>query len=106
MDHHGIPTVKLGYFGRVDPRIYGIDYTLAAREPGPGWHVISVNFLVGRPYYLFAEGKVHTIDADYYAAYRSLTPEAVLGHTLFVFPGDAAVMQRFGPKQHRQDGGS
>ncbi len=88
MENNGVATVKLGYFGRVDPRIYGIDYTLAGREIGEGIHAISVNFLVGRPYYLLADGAVRFIDFNYYASYRSLVPQAILGNTLFIFFGD------------------
>jgi hypothetical protein len=88
MANNGVATVKLGYFGRVDPRIYGIDYTLAGREIGEGIHAISVNFLVGRPYYLLADGTVRFIDFNYYASYRSLVPQAILGNTLFIFSGD------------------
>ena len=88
MENNGVATVKLGYFGRVDPRIYGIDYTLAGREIGEGIHAISVNFLVGRPYYLLADGAIRFIDFNYYASYRSLVPQAILGNTLFIFSGD------------------
>ena len=87
MTDNGVTTIKLGYFGRVDPRIYGIDYTLADRQIGEGLHAISVNFLVGRPYYLLAEGTLRYIDFDYYAAYRSLVPITVLGNTIFIFSG-------------------
>ena len=88
MTDNRVATIKLGYFGRVDPRIYGIDYTLADSEIGEGLHAISVNFLVGRPYYLLSEGTLRLIDFDYYASYRSLVPIAVLGNTIFIFSGD------------------
>lgn len=88
MTDNKVETVKLGYFGRVDPGIYHIDYTLAERAIGEGLHAISVNFLVGRPYYLLFEGALRYIDRDYYASYRSLVPVAVLGNTIFIFSGD------------------
>jgi len=36
MTENGVVRIRLGYFGRVDPRIYGIDYRLAEREIGEG----------------------------------------------------------------------
>lgn len=52
MDKNHIHEIKLGYFGRVDPTIYGINYSLAEKEPLEGIYAISINFLVGRAYYL------------------------------------------------------
>jgi hypothetical protein len=52
MEKNGIENIRLGYFGRVDPEIYGIDYTLPGSELEAGTYAISINFLVGRPYYL------------------------------------------------------
>jgi hypothetical protein len=88
MTDNGIATIKMGYFGRVDPKIYGINYSLAERNIGEGVHAISVNFLVGRPYYLLGEGTLRYIDFDYYKSYRSLVPIAVLGNTIFIFSED------------------
>ena len=87
MEKNGIKKIRLGYFGRVDPKIYGIDYTLANQEVENGIYAISANFLVGRPYYLLEEKskKLIYIDADYFKSYRELKPSAIIGHTLYVF---------------------
>lgn len=76
MDKHNINKIKLGYFGRVDPTIYGVDYTLAERKPSDGMYAISKNFLVGRPYYLLKENTHELLYADinYYDSYRYLEP--------------------------------
>jgi hypothetical protein len=76
MDKNKINKIKLGYFGRVDPTIYGVDYTLAERNPSDGIYAISKNFLVGRPYYLLKENTHELLYADinYYDSYRYLEP--------------------------------
>jgi len=50
LDANGTSQVSLGYFGHVDPKLYGIDYTLPPQEPTPGRHAVSANFLAGYPY--------------------------------------------------------
>jgi len=87
MEIKGIKKIKLGYFGRVDPRIYGIDYTLVKKEVGKGIYAISVNFLVGRPYYLLQEDlkALKYVDLNYFKNYQSLQPVDVIGHTIHIF---------------------
>lgn len=87
MDENSIEKINLGYFGRVDPAIYGIDYELVERELEEGVCAISVNFLVGRPYYLLnADTKQLTyIGQDYYKRYRGLTPKERIGHSIYLF---------------------
>ena len=87
MDKNHIHKIKLGYFGRVDPGIYGIDYSLAEKEPQEGIYAISINFLVGRPYYLLREEGQGLLYADlnYFEKYRTLTPTAVIGNTIYIF---------------------
>lgn len=91
MEKRGIEKVKLGYFGRVDPKIYGIDYALAKQEVEDGVYAISVNFLVGRPYYLLKEDSKELvyIDSDYYKDYRTLKPQDIVGHTIHIFQVDS-----------------
>jgi len=87
MEDQGIKKIKLGYFGRVDPEIYGIDYELAGTEPGQGVYAISINYLVGRPYYLLKANQRELIYADfnYFEKYRSLEPVDVVGQTIHIF---------------------
>ena len=87
MERNGIEKIKLGYFGRVDPGIYGINYELAKREPEKGIYAISVNFLVGKPYYLLKDSpkELLYVDLDYFKNYRSLKPLDVIGHTIYIF---------------------
>ncbi|MDQ5988633.1 MAG: hypothetical protein CSYNP_04394 [Syntrophus sp. SKADARSKE-3] len=87
MDRSRLDKIKMGYFGRVDPKIYGIDYSLAEKNPQEGVYAISINFLVGRPYYLLKEERPELIYADlnYYERYRTLKPTAVIGNTIYIF---------------------
>jgi len=87
MKENRIEKINLGYFGRVDPKIYGIDYTLAKREPEKGIYAISVNYLVGRPYYLLKDNAKELIyaDLDYFDAFRHIKPVDVIGHTIYIF---------------------
>jgi hypothetical protein len=87
MDDKRIEKINLGYFGRVDPRIYGIDYQLAVPPFKPGPYAISINYLVGRPYYHLSEkgNRLIPIGMDAYMMFRTMIPETVLNHTLYIF---------------------
>ena len=50
MEREGIETVRLAYFGRVDPALYGISWKSVPQDPSPGPVAISATLAVGRPY--------------------------------------------------------
>jgi hypothetical protein len=87
MTDQGIEKIHLGYFGRADPQIYGVNYDLAGPHLKKGVTAISINFLVGRSYYLLdpKTRQVKFIKADYYNNYRHLQPTRVIGNTLYIF---------------------
>jgi hypothetical protein len=87
MDKNHINEIKLGYFGRVDPKIYGINYSLAEKEPLEGIYAISINYLVGRPYYLLKENtrELLYIDINYFEKYRELKPSAIIDNSIYIF---------------------
>jgi len=87
MQENKIEKINLGYFGRVHPGLYGIDYNLTKKEFVQGVHAISANFLVGRPYYLLEKktAKLHYCDSDYFKAYKKLKPVASVGHSIYIF---------------------
>ena len=87
MDSKGIREIKLGYFGRVDPEIYGIRYTIPGRELEPGIYAISINYLVGYPYFLLKNNpkEVISVDLDYFKKYRSLEPVDIINNTIYIF---------------------
>lgn len=87
MNKNNISKIKLGYFGRIDPEIYGINYSLAEKEPSEGIYAISINFLVGRPYYLLKENTHELLYADinYFNKYRYIEPSAVIDNSIYIF---------------------
>ncbi|MDB9822138.1 glycosyltransferase family 39 protein [Deltaproteobacteria bacterium] len=87
MEKNGIEEIKLGYFGRVDPEIYGIKYTLPENNLEQGYYAISVNFLVGRPYYLLKENpkELLYVGMDYFKKYRLLKPVEIINNTIYIF---------------------
>ena len=87
MEKNGIEDIKLGYFGRVDPELYGINYSLPDRQPEEGINAISINFLVGRPYYLLKDDPKELVFADlnYFERYKSLKPIEVINNTIYIF---------------------
>jgi len=90
MERKGIEKIKLGYFGRIDPRIYGINYELPKKEVEKGIYAISANFLVGRPYYLLKEDpkELVYVDINYFKKYQSLKPVDVINNTIYIFNTD------------------
>jgi 4-amino-4-deoxy-L-arabinose transferase-like glycosyltransferase len=80
----GIESVYLAYFGRVDPRVYGIRYAPLERTSHGGRAVVSASFLMGRPYFWFLGGRMRWVPADTYAWLRDREPVARVG-SMFVF---------------------
>jgi hypothetical protein len=87
MEKNGIEKIKLGYFGRVDPELYGIRYTLPETDLEEGNYAISVNHLVGRPYYLLKEypKELLYVGVDYFKNYRLLKPVEIINNTIYIF---------------------
>ena len=83
----GVGHVRLAYFGRVDPRLYGIDFELAMAQPEPGWYAISANFRAGLPYLLFDAGADagRWAQAEEFAAFAALRPLARAGASMYVY---------------------
>ena len=85
MDAEKLDDICLAYFGRVDPEIYGIRYQL----PYPGVDcrllAISVNFLVGRPYFTNDHGKFLEVKAGNFSSLRERKPIAAPGYSILVF---------------------
>jgi len=84
MQRAGIAEVDLAYFGRVDPRVYGVRYRTLNRQRPERYVVISANFLYGLPYWLNGS-RTWVAQPRVFAPYRTLQPTAVIGHTLYVY---------------------
>jgi hypothetical protein len=80
-----LDSVKFAYFGRVDPRVYGINFEPLVQDQSHGTVVVSASFLMGRPYWIWI--KPGALDWAHQGAYTWLqryTPVARVG-ALFVF---------------------
>jgi hypothetical protein len=86
MDHEGIPSLYLAYFGNFRPADYGIEFqNVPSFGPGDIGHVatasatdllaISVTNLYG----------VYLADHDLYAWLRAKTPIATIGYSIYVY---------------------
>jgi len=91
MEERGLTSICLGYFGHVDPQVYGIDYTLPPPTPTPGLCAISANFLAGYPYGITWAGPgVRGVRRNQWTWYDRLTPVARVGSSIYVFDVSAA----------------
>jgi 4-amino-4-deoxy-L-arabinose transferase-like glycosyltransferase len=84
MTAEGLESVHLAYFGRVDPKVYGVRFVPLERTSSGGRAVISATFLMGRPYFWFLGGRMRWVPAQTYAWLREREPIARVG-SMFVF---------------------
>ena len=88
LDRRENPGIKLGYFGRTDPRVYGIEFERLTDKAQTGLIVLSMTFFQGRPYLYPVpdESKAYEFaPADHFAWVRKHEPVEKVGHTLLVF---------------------
>jgi len=86
MDARGVRRICLGYFGHVDPGIYGIEYAIAPTQPAPGLCAVSANFLGGYPYVVTYAGRdVLLVPPGTWSWFDRLTPIARVGRSIYVF---------------------
>jgi hypothetical protein len=69
------------------PEIYGIKYTVSSGELEPGFHAISINYLVGYPYFILKNNpkELINVDLDYFKKFRTLKPVEVINNTIYIF---------------------
>ena len=84
MDANHIDSVALAYFGRVDPRIYGIRFAPLERGVSHGKTVVSASFLMGRPYFWYLGGRMGWVPSRTYEWLQGYKPVARVG-SMFVF---------------------
>jgi 4-amino-4-deoxy-L-arabinose transferase-like glycosyltransferase len=94
--------LHLAYFGLVDPRILGINFTLPPPGPTafhstddliedpmgpmPGWHAASVNFVYGLEYNApDGQGGVHHNNLRTFEYFQSFTPVARAGYSILIY---------------------
>jgi hypothetical protein len=92
---NGLDRICLGYFGHVDPKLYGIDYTLPPTEPTPGRCAVSANFLAGYPYAItYAGPRIAGVRRGAWSWFDRLQPIARIGRSIYVFDVTPADVER------------
>jgi Dolichyl-phosphate-mannose-protein mannosyltransferase len=80
-----LESVHLAYFGRVDPRVYGIQFTPIVEGQSHGTAVVSASFLMGRPYWIWnSPGELAWSHNGAFTWLQRLEPVARVG-SMFVF---------------------
>ena len=91
LDEHGTNHICLGYFGHVDPRLYGIDYSYPPTGPMPVRCAISANFLAGYPYAITYDGaRVFGVKRNAWSWFDRYKPVARVGRSIYVYDLTAA----------------
>ncbi|MCR4412769.1 MAG: glycosyltransferase family 39 protein [Thermoguttaceae bacterium] len=110
-EHPDARPLHLAYFGRVDPLLAGIDYTLPpkcadarsqhnaasskAEGPQPGWHAVSVNLLRGFGWDVpDGKGGVEWLGGAEYAYLLRVKPVAMAGYSIYIYCLDVAEANR------------
>jgi hypothetical protein len=104
MDEHGVRRVHLGYFGRVDPAVYGVDATPLNEVSGERYIVVSTYLLAGLETRLpgGAAGLSGRMGLPFHRELAAKRPAAVVGRTLYVYER-ATVAEAM--REWRQGGG-
>lgn len=91
LNEAGLGHIGLAYFGHVDPRLYGIKYSLPPREPTPGWYAVSANYLGGYPYAItYAGVEPVTVPPGAWTWFNRFRPVAIAGRSIFIYRITAA----------------
>lgn len=101
--HPQAQPLGLAYYGLIDPRIVGIEFTVpppgrpadfpddpelsAHFGPQPGYYAVSVNFLSGSKYFLpDGRGSLQPIRRrDYFHYFRDFQPIARAGYSIYIY---------------------
>ncbi len=91
LDAHGTNRICLGYFGHVDPHLYGIDYSFPPTGPQPVRCAISANYLAGYPYAItYAGERLLGVGPRTWTWFDRYRPVARIGRSIYVYDVTAA----------------
>jgi hypothetical protein len=86
LDAHGTNRICLGYFGHVDPQVYGIEYVFPPTSPTPGRCAVSANFLAGYPYGItYAGERILAVRPGVWSWFDRYRPVARVGRSIYIF---------------------
>ncbi len=101
-EHPEATPLGLAYFGSIDPRLVGLEYTTAPQGPGkqprtstptllsqlaprPGWYAVSANFVSGMAFGVYEKGQWIHVPAGVYRYFQHFTPVAKAGYSIFIY---------------------
>jgi hypothetical protein len=85
MEEQGLSTIRLAYFGRVNPEVYGIPFEPLGERPQPGPAAVSVNYLKGLPYFLYTRDGVKPVRPHTFSWVNRYEPIDRAGHSIMVY---------------------
>ena len=87
MREKGLNEIGLVFFGTLPAERLGIRYHIpSGRTPEPGWHAVSVNYVMGRPHLLREpDGSGRAADIYEFAYFQQFEPVARLGSSIDVY---------------------
>lgn len=98
-----IPSMTLAYFGTMPPEALGIRYTLPpSGTPQPGWHAVSVNFVMGRPHGARdGRGGMRHLNIGEYAYFGAFEPKHRCGASIEIYHLTAEDVRRWSSASSR-----
>lgn len=100
-EHPEARPLHLAFYHRIDPCLFGLEYTLPQMEgeggPTPGYYAISVNLLRGGLGMTDGKGGIAPITPHQFDYFRRLRPIARAGYSIYIYqirPEDIATVGR------------
>ena len=87
-EHPEVEPLSLAYFGTLPPESLGLRYkNPPTRQPRPGWHAVSVNFVMGRPHWTRdGHGGTRAVyPTDDFSYFRFFEPKHRVGASIDVY---------------------
>jgi hypothetical protein len=91
MTQENIPSVKLSYHGTADPTAYGVVYEPLPSYPYNQWTSDTVPDILLNPpsgFYAISANNLQGLrfkNHDLYASFRQRKPDAIVGHSIFIY---------------------
>lgn len=79
-----VDTIDLAYFGRVDPRVYGINYRVLEPQVRGVNAAVSINYYQGYPYFILKGRKLDLCPPDYYSYLRKYHIKERIGYSILI----------------------
>lgn len=84
--HPEVTSLRLAYFGGVDPRLAGIPFAPVSCPLEPGWYAVSTTFLHGGSFHAFdGEGGTRWLNGRSLSCLAGLRPAARIGESIMIY---------------------